>query len=100
MAKLKPNAAGSIDPATNPVIQAFLDDFARDPVIRLDLEMFFAHAVRVNPCIPASDLAKLAWFSETYRNPKYQSIRELVENGAKQAVLGILQAYHEIKEQL
>jgi hypothetical protein len=89
-----------IDPATNEVIQEFLDNFVADPAIRLDMEMFFAHAARVNPCIPADHLASLKQFSEVYKDLKHQSARALVKHAANESVLRILQAYHEIKEQL
>jgi len=89
-----------IDPATNQVIQEFLELFVTDPAIRLDVEEFFTHAARVNHSISAETLADLKRFSEVYKDPKHESERALVRYGANVAVLGILEIYHEIKEQL
>jgi hypothetical protein len=88
------------DPANNTVIQEFLDTFVVDPVIRLDIEAFFAHAARVNPSMPAEQLASLKQFSVVYKDLKHHSARKLIQHAANEAVLRILEAYHEIKEQL
>jgi hypothetical protein len=89
-----------IDPATNATIQNFLDDFVQDPMIRMEIEVFLSHAARVNPFISEKDLAELGRFSEVYRDAKHHDARELIRHGANQAVLGILQVWHEIREAL
>jgi hypothetical protein len=100
MEMVKMSLTEKIDPATNSVIQEFLDTFVVDPVIRLDMEAFFAHAARVNPRISADELASLGKFSEVYKDLKHESARALIRHAANEAVLRILHAYHEIKEQL
>jgi hypothetical protein len=88
-----------IDPATNAVVQEFLDNFVTDPVIRLDVEAFLAHAARVNPCVSADHLASLGQINSVYKDLKHQSARKVIRYGANAAVLQILEAYHVIKEQ-
>jgi hypothetical protein len=94
MAETKMSLIEKIDPATNAVIQEFLDTFTCDPSIRMDLEEFFAHAARVDTYASADQMASMALFIEVYKGFKDQSVRKLWRHGANAAVLQFLQAYH------
>jgi hypothetical protein len=89
-----------IDPATNAVIQEFLDNFVTDPAIRMEIEMFLSHAALANSYMSANRLASLGAFSEVYKDPKHKSARAAIAYAANSAVLEILRVYHETKEQL
>lgn len=84
----------SVNPATNRIMQEFLDTFVKDPVRRMAVEQLFQYEAQINPFISPKVLQELAGMTVIFNDPKSDSsMRSALQFAANVGILAYLEAY-------
>lgn len=93
------NEVVRIDPATDPAIQEYLDCFATDPAVHLEIEQLLVDAANRNNIGTPQTLDQLKELTTLYKSTTDPQIKKLIRHSQQYAFLTILEHVRSTKKE-